>query len=329
MKWIVAGVLLLCVGGFAWFFFEISRPLVLPDEGLTLTVTPGERTADIVDALGRKGVIPSTAAFKIFLLRMQARETIKAGEYTFRGVVTIPSVARQLVSGSPKSEKNLRIIEGWTQAQIIGYLEKEGIETRERIEAALARDWSARFPFLTQGRPLEGYLFPDTYRVYQDARVEDVIEKMLANFDRKVTSQMRSRLADSGMSLHAAVTLASIVEREVRSDDDRANVADLFNRRLRAKMPLQADSTVNYATGKSSPSASAVDLLVDSPYNTYKYHGLPPGPIANPGLSALKAVVSPKNNPYWYFLTPKDGSVIYARTFEEQVRNKRKYLRNQ
>ena len=143
----------------------------------------------------------------------------------------------------------------------------------------------------------------------------------------KLTAELRAEIKRQGKTIHEILTLASIIEKEVSSDKDRKLVADIFYKRLDAGVALQADSAVNYVTGKSTPRASAQDLAKESPYNTYRYRGLPPGPIASPGLSAILAAVYPTANPYWYFLTTPAGQAIYSKTFEEHVANKAKYLR--
>ena len=149
---------------------------------------------------------------------------------------------------------------------------------------------------------------------------------MLSNFDKKFSTEIKNDIRNSGRTIHEIVTLASIVEREVPKDQDRILVYDIFLRRLKKNMALQADSTVNYATGKSSPQASLSDISLDSPYNTYKYRGLPAGPIGNPSLSSLMAAIYPEQNPYLYFLTEKDGRVHYSETFEEHKKKKNLYL---
>jgi len=143
--------------------------------------------------------------------------------------------------------------------------------------------------------------------------------KMSADFLAEINRQKKT--------VHEILTLASILEKEVSTENDRKIVADIFYKRLEIGMALQADSTVNYASGKSVPRASGKDLETDSPYNTYKYKGLPPGPICNPSLSAIKAAIYPAKNDYWYFLTTPDGKVIYSKTHDEHVKAKAKYYR--
>lgn len=173
---------------------------------------------------------------------------------------------------------------------------------------------------------LEGYLFPDTYRFFEDSTPEQVVAKLLENFNAKFSDSLRTSLTSQGRDVYETVILASIVERELQTDADRAKAADIFLRRIEAGIPLQSDATVNYVTGKSALQPTYDDLQIDSPYNTYKYPGLPPGPIGNPGLSALRAAVNPEANPYYYFLTGTDGKTHFAKTLEEHVLNRQKYL---
>jgi UPF0755 protein len=191
-------------------------------------------------------------------------------------------------------------------------------------------DLSEEFPFLAE-KPahvsLEGFLFPDTYRLYREAGPEDIVRTMLRNFDRKIDAELRAKIEASGRSFYEIVTMASIVEREVRTDESRRRVADIFWRRYDIGMALQADSTVNYVTGKSLAAVSFEDTKVDSRYNTYKYPGLPPGPIGNPGLAAIRATVDPLPNDAWYFLTDAEGNVHYGRNLDEHNRNKARYLK--
>jgi UPF0755 protein len=174
---------------------------------------------------------------------------------------------------------------------------------------------------------LEGYLFPDTYRIFATATAEDIVIKMLDNFAVKVVAELQSALAEKNLSWAEVVTLASIVEKEVSLPVDRRLVADLFWRRLQDNYPLQSDATVNFVTNKGLIQPSLADTQVDSLYNTYQNIGLPPGPICNPGLASLEAVVYPLSNTYYFFLTTKsDGQVIYSHTYEEHLQNKAKYL---
>jgi UPF0755 protein len=159
--------------------------------------------------------------------------------------------------------------------------------------------------------------FSGTYRVFRDATISDVVEKMVATLEEKITSEMREEISRQGKTIHEIITMASILEKEISTQKDRRLVADIFYKRLAAGMPLQSDATVNYATGKSVARASLDDLSVESLYNTYKYKGLPPGPICNPGFEAIEAAIYPLANEYWYFLTTPNGEVIYSKTHDD------------
>jgi UPF0755 protein len=173
---------------------------------------------------------------------------------------------------------------------------------------------------------MEGYLFPDTYRFYSDATVQDVVEKMQETFEQKVTQEMLDEIESQGKTLDEVVVMASVLEREARGEEDMGMVADIFWRRYEVGMALQSCASVNYITGKSDPAITYEDQQIDSLYNTYQYAGLPPGPISNPGLTAINAVIYPTANEYWYFLNDDDGVTHYATTNDEHVANKVNYL---
>jgi UPF0755 protein len=195
---------------------------------------------------------------------------------------------------------------------------------RSQDRAAFDTRLRLDYPFLMDAprqASLEGYLFPDTYRVWRDALPESLVRKQLDRFAEQTASLDADRKAQR-LSWHDLVTLASIVEDEVASAEDRRIVAGIFLKRLSIGMALQSDATLNYVVKEGRSRANAKDLRLDSPYNTYRVRGLPPGPIGNPGFSALAAVVHPVKTPYLYFLTTKEGEVLYASSFEGHKRNR-------
>ncbi len=229
----------------------------------------------------------------------------------------------------PTIEQTITIIEGWTVEEIAEYLYDEiGMPVTAFEKAAYAYPKSpAGKKFLGRVTSVEGYLFPDTYRIYKKTTALDILEKMVANFDVRLTPEIRSRIQASRFTIHETITLASIIEKEVATAEDRRIVAGIFLKRLKAGIALQADSTVNYITKKGMSRAAIADTKINSPYNTYRYRGLPPGPIGNPGLDAILAVAEPTSSPYLFFLTTEDGRVIYARDFEEHKQNRLRYLK--
>src|SRR3972149_5513944 len=177
-----------------------------------------------------------------------------------------------------------------------------------------------------KGADLEGYLYPDTYYVYKDSRPEDLIKKMLDNFENK-TKDILAEAQVSDKDFHDILTLASIVEREVPKTSERPIIAGLFLKRIQIGMALQSDATVNYVTGKYRLRPTYDDLQVDSSYNTYKNRGLPPSPIGNPSISSIKAVLNPEQSEYLYFLSKPTGETVFSKTLDEHNENKAKYLK--
>ena len=311
-----------CLGiGIFLFLFTASTP-----KNPLFVIISGDTATRVADRLQEQGFIRSARLFSFVMRTSGLSNRLQPGTYDLSDIDSVYGIARRLAGKSGNTETILRIIEGWNIRDIDQYLRSQNISGD--ITKTSSLDWPKEFSFL-QDKPasigLEGYLFPDTYRVYNTATAEDVTRVMLKNFEKKITPELRQKISASGKSLFATITMASIVESEVQTSNDRQLVADIFWRRLANKMPLQADSTVNYATGKKSPAVSSADLAIDSPYNTYKYRGLPVGPICNPGLDAITATMTPLKNEYWYFLTDAKGKVYYAKTLDEQLRNKRKY----
>lgn len=319
----------------AWFFVQLQPVDRAQTETVTLTVEAGTGLRSIANQLKQASLIRNRLAFQIAVGLAGLSKDLQAGTFELSPASSATAIARQLAGASGAREVTVTILEGWTNRQIGELLEQKGIGTAEAFLAATNTTDSRailpddRFDFLA-GRSstasLEGYLFPDTYRFFPDATPAEVIKKMLTNFNTKVAVGLRDNLAASGRSLFDVLRLASIVEREVRTDRDRRLAADIFLRRLAAGIALQSDATVNYATGKSALQPTIADTEVDSPYNTYRYPGLPPGPIGNPGLSSISAVLKPEPNENLYFLTDASGTVYYAKTFEEHLENKRTYL---
>ncbi len=318
-----------------WFFSELRAVDPGSKDKQVVTIPTGSGVRAISRLLEDQQLIRHRLAFELAVGLAGLSKNLQAGTFELSPSMSATEIGRAIARGRAVKELSLTLVEGWTSSQIGEYLAKQGIGTREEfISHASVQDSrtilpNERFDFLV-GRPpgatLEGYLFPDTYRVFPDVSQPEVINKMLSNFGAKLSPELRSDVVRAGRSLHDVVTLASIVEREVRSEQDRRMAADIFWRRLSAGIPLQSDATVNFVTGKSALQPSSADLEVDSPYNTYKYRGLPPGPIGNPGLNSIKAAVSPEPNPYFFFLTDPAGAVHYAQTFEEHLTNKKKYL---
>lgn len=334
------------IGTFAlivWFGVFISTPNARA--GGSFVVSQGESAESIIRRLKDEGVIRSRLLFTLALKRSGLATRLQPGTYDLRGAASYRELAENLASGGIAEEESvLLVIEGWDLRDIRTELARiehpaagnffavagEPPSPARPSGRAAAPDAASGLALLAD-KPatlsLEGYLFPDTYRIFKDATAEEIVHGMLVNLEQRLTPELRAAIAASGRSTFEIITLASIIEREVRGDRDRRLVSDLFWRRLAIGMALQADSTVNYVTGGGRASVTFKDIEVDSRYNTYKYRGLPLGPICNPGLSAIEAAVAPEPNDFWFFLTDPEGNVHYANTLEEHNRNRAKYLR--
>ncbi len=231
---------------------------------------------------------------------------------------------------------SITFLEGWSNEEIGSYLEKNQITTQKDFLVALDNVDVTNYPFLAskpKSASLEGYIFPDTYFIPKNVATSTnintlIIKKALDNFAKKVTPDMQVQAEKRGMDLYKILTLASVIEKETGpTATEKKTVAGIFYNRLNIGMPLQSDATVNFATQKNQPSPSQADTEIDSPYNTYKYKGLPPGPICNPSLNSIMAALYPTDTDYMYFLhNQKTGQAIFAKTYEDHLKNKQKYL---
>ena len=317
-------ILIILIAWSAWSWFGIKSGVG------TFAITKGQGMTEVATVLKDKKILTSSKVFfYLQVLLSGKRSAIIAGDYKVDVPLTISQLVTKITGGEVQDrERSITIVEGWTKEEIGTYLEKEGIITSaDFLSACKNKKWWTEYSFLSDAKSLEGYLFPDTYRIFKDATADDIIKKMLDNFGNKFNDDFKREIASRGRSINDIVIMASILEKEVTSDNDRALVADVFYKRLQKGIALQSDATIAYALGEKTTQISLNDLKVNSPYNTYKYKGLPAGAIDNPGFSTIQSAVYPKSNPYYYFLTTSDGQVIYAKTFDEHVANKQKYLK--
>lgn len=300
-------------------------------------IEPGQHAALVAQNLYDQGLVTDPTLFRRYLSYYGLDVQLEAGTYELTASMTIPEIAYQLTEAEP-AEITLSIPEGWRREQIADWLDQQPDAPFTGSDFLAASGPGAALPAevtfgseIPPGASLEGFLFPDTYRLSLDATAQDLVDRMLLNFEQRVTQDLRAGGAQNGLSLYEVVTVASIVEREARAPDERPLIADVYLNRLEQGMKLEADPTVQYAMGYQPDTGQWWNLgltqadyyAVDSPYNTYLYTGLPPGPIANPGLDAIEAVVRPADTPYLYFRTTCDGSGRhnFAITFEEHVAN--------
>lgn len=280
--------------------------------GSVMEIKSGESLQSITVKLKEENIISSEVLFRSMVILFGGEKRVIAGDYLLAKKESTFSIARRLVNGNFGID-NVRITipEGWNVFQIADYLEKNLVFFDKKTFLDLAKD-------------KEGYLFPDTYFVLGSIKSREIIAMMENNFLKR-TSSLEEKISKSGYSKKEIIIMASILEGEALPED-RNVVAGILWRRLEMGMPLQVDSTFSYINGKNTYELTLDDLKIDSLYNTYKYKGLPPGPINNPGLEAITSALNPIKTKYLYFLTEKDGTIHYAKTFEEHKRNKERYL---
>ncbi len=312
---------------YVWF-----APITLTEK-VKVEIPAGQRGFQTLEMLAQKKIIHNSFLAGVYLSITGKEGLIQSGDYAFEGTVTLSSVMGILTKTRQYApDVALTFREGITREEMARYLYDQGHPAASSFVSASRVIPEGQYSFLSdipKGASLEGFLFPDTYRVFPNASASDIIKAMLENFDHKLTQEMRDEIiVHQKRTVFDVITLASIVEKEVPNDDDRAIVAGIFYKRISEGMRLQSDATVNYVTGKGLTQPTLDDTGVESLYNTYQHNGLPPGPIGNPGLSAIRAVIYYKKTPYLYFLTTKDGQAIFSKTYEEHLANKRKYLSN-
>ncbi len=322
---------------------DINTPPSTDDTPVPFTVERGETAHSIAMRLQEEGLITDARLFELYLRYYGLSTKLEAGEFTLRRNMTMPEIAQALQQARAQ-EIVITIKEGWRMEEIADYLGEEGVvDPQEFLSVARApealspkiRTKHAFIQALPPGSTLEGYLFPETYRVAVGSDPETIIAIMLDTFDQRVPIKWREDAAARGYTLHQIVTMASIIERETPRADERPLVSSVYWNRIEGRCPesgpyLQADPTVQYAMGRPGewwwkPPSVDVYAQIKSPYNTYLNPGLPPGPIANPGLSAIKAAVYPAQTRYCFFVATGDGGHVFAVTLKEHERNIQQY----
>lgn len=324
---IVAAILIL--GGLVYYQLYISLDSGTPEK--IFTIEKGSGLSVIASQLKQEGLIKSKTAFSFYVFINGGQHKLKAGEYSLSPSMNISEIANKIIKGDVKGIK-ITIIEGWNINDIAEYLEGKGIFSKESFLQAIipSKEIIREFSFLVdkpEKNNLEGYLFPDTYWINDKTDINEFVKMMLNNFDNRITPEMREEIASQEKTIFEIVTMASIIEKEVATEQDRQIVSGIFWRRLESHFPLQSCATIAYALGVDKWRYSINDTQVNSPYNTYKYAGLPAGPISNPGISAIDAAIYPKETGYLYFLSKPDGETVFSRTLKEHNLAIQKYLK--
>lgn len=323
---IISTVLLL---GLIIFSFEVYFP-VKPNsaENIEFWAQKGEGDEEIAIRLEEQGIIRNNYFFRLYAIISGNDSKLQAGKYSLSPKMTIPEIIRKFVLGDVIKQK-ITIIEGWNTKDIEKYFVDKEVSSAQDFKEAINKDYS-NYDFLNEipkDVGIEGYLFPDTYNISLGEKAEDVVSLILSNFDKKLNTGLREQIISQNKTVFEVITMASIIEKEVKTMDDKKIVAGILWKRLNANIPLQVDATVNYITDKNHPGVAIKDTKIDSPYNTYKYKGLPKGPISNPGMDSILAAIYPTESKYWYYLSGFDGKTIFSKTFAEHNVAMVKYLK--
>jgi UPF0755 protein len=319
---VLLALLLIPVAMLGWSWFKIQRPYQgYEGKEKIVQVEPGMGAGQILERLQREGVLADAKLARSYLIYFMDDPAMRAGEYRFRGPLTTPQVLRMLVKGQVLTH-SITVIEGLTFEEIASQLDRLGYGRREAF-LDLMRSPELVADLDPEAQDLEGYLFPETYSFARSVDERTIVQTLVKTFRERFEKEVRPRLK-GGQTVRQLVTLASIVEKEAQLAAERPLIAAVYQNRLDQGIGLMADPTVIYAlkrAGRWNGNIRKEDLRVDSPYNTYRYAGLPPGPICNPGLASLVAASEPADAPYLYFVSRNDGSHVFSETLAEHNRN--------
>jgi UPF0755 protein len=342
-----AGVLLILVAG--WLIYSspgeiddvgpLAASQPLDGEPVSITVGEGESPETIGNRLEAAGAVDSGTQFEVLVGLMGYDGLLQAGDYQFQPGTPALDVVYSIRHGLVAT-RALTVIEGWRMEEIADSAAQMGIRLEEFMAAATSLAYDHDFVRqIPSGQDLEGYLYPLTYTIRPADTAQTLVQQMLDAYAANVPAGVTGQAAARGLSLHEVVTIASIIQREARLPEEKPIMAQVFLTRLSLGIALEADPTVQYAITEQPESVAAygywkaplteADLAFDSPYNTYLYAGVPPGPISNPGADTMVAVVQPSDTNYLYFVAKPDGSHAFAETLEEHMANIDLYLGGQ
>jgi len=302
-RWIFTVMITISVCFFAYF---TSPPNNFPSNSV-FTIESGQSVSSVAKRLEERGIISSGIVFRVSVILFGGEKRIQQGDYVLRTPETVFTLVQRFISSDFHIEQvKITIPEGWTVIQISEYLTSKvvGFNSKEFLELA---------------KKEEGFLFPETYFISPFATSGKLVATLRDGFDTRVSDI--DTIKNSKRSLKEIITMASIVEAEGRTTESRKIIAGILWKRLDIGMRLQVDATFSYINGKNTYELTADDLKIDSPYNTYVYKGLPPGPINNPGLDSIEATLYPTTSDYLYFYSSKDGEMYYGKTYEDHKKN--------
>ncbi|MBI5184841.1 MAG: endolytic transglycosylase MltG [Nitrospinae bacterium] len=331
--WVLAGsvffVSAMVLSGLFYFYQDVIHSPVSPSPGpaVIFLIPKGASFSSVAADLKKNGLLPHPYFFDLFARRQNKRGSLKAGEYSLDSGMS-PAQILDILTEGRSIQLSLTVPEGFNLREIADRLEKMGAGSAEEFLKA-ARDREILERHGVPASSFEGYLFPDTYNFSRGTREADILIQMAGQFVKKARTEDISRgVAESGLTFHEVITLASLIEKETGLEEEKSFIAAVFLNRLKKGMLLQCDPTVIYGIENFDGNIRKKDLKIDSPYNTYRYKGLPPGPIANPGLGSIKAALNPAPEKYIYFVSKKDGGHYFSSSLEEHNHAVAKYQLN-
>ncbi|RIE03231.1 endolytic transglycosylase MltG [Cohnella faecalis] len=333
---IALSLVLIFAGSVIFYVWNGLRPVAVSDTPVQVTISKGMRAKKVAEMLEQNGLIRNATLFGAWLKLNDEGSRFQAGDYALTPGMANKTIVAKFNSGETIAAATIRftIPEGYTIKQMADRIaEAAGVDKNSFLAAAndltklngsiwlkdISANGNLRYP-------LEGYLFPDTYEMKSGSSETDILNRMLSELDRKLDQlpeDWETVLEERGLTVHQMLTIASLVEREVVIDEERPIVAGIIENRIKKKMPLQIDATVQYLLDKQKEKLLTEDLKVESPYNTYLHPGLPPGPIASPSLQSIEATLYPADNDYLYYVTKKDGTNthLFASTYRQHQKN--------
>jgi UPF0755 protein len=319
-KWhIVLVVIILCLGS---VIYRLTQPVTSPaGEKFVITVKSGMAANEIGELLYQQGAIKSVFMFHVIAKMQGMANSLQAGEYVLNKNMTVAQIVSMLAKGETIHQQ-ITIPEGYTVEQIAKLIQEKQLGSAAKFKT-LAQN-VVSYSYMANDNPnvvykAEGYIFPNTYQITKNMTEEQLLNMMISQFDKQFNESMRARAKEMGLSIKDVIILASLVEKEAQLADDRPVIAGVFLNRLKQDMPLQSCATIQYILGYPKAELSVEDTEISSPYNTYQHMGLPPGPIANPGIAAINAVLYPKETNFVYFVADKQGAHHFSKTYEEHL----------
>lgn len=325
---IITILILALIGGYV--YIQIGPYDKNSKKDIIVEIPNGSTLTDVSNILKENKLIKNKILFKVVAKFKPNEHGVKAGKYLLNQSYSNSKILDILLSGKIYNEGiKVTIPEGLTYKETIKYLTDKGIGNKEKYEKLInnPKEFYNEFSFLKEDdiKSLEGFLYPDTYYFEKNSTEKEVLSEMLKRFNQMYTDKFKEEQEKRGLTLQQVVNLASIVEKEAVLDEDRPMIASVFYNRLDIGMPLQSDATIQYIFDERKDRVMYKDLKIDSPYNSYVNKGLPPTPIANPGVKSIEAVLNPATSDYLYFVATMDGKNNYSKTYEEHLKHVESY----